>query len=530
MDPVQGEIVRAPVAESVAGSATRERRHWVKPEPRVVQQPSHLHLEKSAEVRLRLQRRAPVNLRHHFLRAAVRFSVLLVADLASFGLMREVVRAVRDYALVGDAMAGRLEAMLPPGILNGWQYAGALFVGLLVTGNYGRGDERRSPRRLFLGAALATALPLWMTIWTRGLGSALLQYGLVTVLVWIGLVLERRTINRVMAWLRLPERDRMDVLFVGPGAACLEAMGTRAFSAGTDYRPIGFVDTQVAATPGALGRMSDLPTVLAASGAQAVVISGYLTEHQFRDVVDTALAAGCQMLSVPRSVQIAGVHPTTVWRGGQPLVELTAPSLKGWQLTVKRAVDIVGAAVGLIVAAPLILVVAVAIKLDSRGGVLFSQERVGFGGGCFRMLKFRTMRRGADGEKAALAHLNHTGDPRLFKIPNDPRVTRLGAWLRRWSLDELPQLWSVLVGDMSLIGPRPFFEADLAMYEDRHFRRLGAKPGITGLWQVKGRSAVVDFEEVVRFDREYIEGWSLWLDLQILALTIPAVMRRTGAY
>ena len=530
MDPVPGEVVREVAGESAAGTATREHRHWARPGPRVLHDASPLRLEKPAEVRLQLQRRAPVNLRHHFRRAVARLVVLVVADLASFGLMRELVRAVRESAALGDAVAGRAYALLPPGILNGWQYAAALFVGLVVTGNYGQGDQRRDPRRLFLGAALATALPLWMTIWSRGLELALVQYALATLLVWAGLLLERRTINRMVACVWPPERDRMDVLFVGPGADCVEAIRTPVFSTGTDYRPIGFVDTQVPATPGALGRMNDLPRVLAASAARAVVISGYLTEQQFRDVVDTALAAGCQMLSVPRSVQIAGVHPTTVWRRGQPLVELTAPSLQGWQLSVKRAVDVVGAALGLIVAAPLILLIAVAIKLDSPGDVLFSQERVGFGGGRFRMLKFRTMRRGADGEKAAVAHLNHTGDPRLFKIPNDPRVTRLGGWLRRWSLDELPQLWSVLVGDMSLIGPRPFFEADLATYEDHHFRRLGAKPGITGLWQVKGRSAVVDFEEVVRLDREYIEDWSLWLDLQILALTMPAVLRRTGAF
>ena len=152
--------MREAAGEMGARTATRERLHWVRPAPRVVQEPSHLHVEKPAEVRMRLQRRAPANLRHHFLRAVVRFTVLLVADLASFGLMRELVRAVRNYALVGDAMAGRLEALLPPGILNGWQYAAALFVGLLVTGNYGRGDQRRNPRRLFLGAALATALPL----------------------------------------------------------------------------------------------------------------------------------------------------------------------------------------------------------------------------------------------------------------------------------------------------------------------------------------------------------------------------------
>jgi lipopolysaccharide/colanic/teichoic acid biosynthesis glycosyltransferase len=168
--------------------------------------------------------------------------------------------------------------------------------------------------------------------------------------------------------------------------------------------------------------------------------------------------------------------------------------------------------------------------MDSRGAIFFAQQRAGLGGRAFRMWKFRTMRNGADAEKHGLAHLNHTGDPRLFKIPNDPRVTRPGRWLRRWSLDELPQLWNVLVGDMSLIGPRPFFEADFVSYEDRHFHRLGAKPGITGLWQVKGRSAVVDFEEVVRLDREYIENWSLWLDLEILAATIPAVLRRTGAF
>jgi lipopolysaccharide/colanic/teichoic acid biosynthesis glycosyltransferase len=146
------------------------------------------------------------------------------------------------------------------------------------------------------------------------------------------------------------------------------------------------------------------------------------------------------------------------------------------------------------------------------------------------MLKFRTMREGADQEKAALAHLNHTGDPRLFKIPDDPRVTRLGRHLRRWSLDELPQLWNVFRGDMSLVGPRPFFESDLAGYAEHHFVRLRVKPGITGLWQVSGRSAVVDFEEVVRLDREYVSRWSLWLDLKILALTIPAVVRKVGAY
>jgi len=539
METVPGEVMREAAGEMGARTSVRERRHWVRPEPRLVQEPSQLHREKPAEVRLRLQRRAPANLRHHFLRAVVRFTVLLVADLASFGLMRELVRAVRNYALVGDAMAGRLEAMLPPGILNGWQYAAALFVGLVVTGNYGRGDQRRNPRRLFLGAALATALPLWMTIWTRGLELALVQYGLVTVLVWIGLVLDRRTINQVMAWVRPPERDRMDVLFVGPGAECLAAMRTPAFSAGTEYGPIGFVDTQEPPKPGALGHLRDLPTVLAASGAQAVVISGYLSEQQFSEVVDTSLAGGCQVLSVPRSVQIAGVHPTTVWRGGQALVELTAPSLKGWQLLLKRLVDLTGSVVGLVVAAPLIGLIAVAIKLDSPGPVFFRQERIGTGGRRFRVWKFRTMRNGApdaahrelirkmfNGQEAEAGHGNGNGKP-VYKLVNDDRVTRVGRWLRRTSLDEVPQLFNVVRGEMSLVGPRPPLVYEFEAYDHWQFDRLTVSPGITGLWQVSGRN-LLTYHQMCELDLEYVRRWSLWLDLKILFKTVPVVLFNSG--
>jgi lipopolysaccharide/colanic/teichoic acid biosynthesis glycosyltransferase len=200
------------------------------------------------------------------------------------------------------------------------------------------------------------------------------------------------------------------------------------------------------------------------------------------------------------------------------------------QLMIKRVVDIVGASIGLLLLSPVFLLLALLIKLDSRGPILFQQQRVGLGGRVFGMFKFRTMSQDAEEKKADLAHLNQTGDPRLFKIPNDPRITRVGAWLRRWSLDEFPQLLNVFLGDMSLVGPRPFFPEDLAQYEAHHFDRLGASPGMTGLWQVSGRSAVGDFEEVVRLDREYIEKWSLALDLRILTLTIPAVFRRTGAY
>jgi lipopolysaccharide/colanic/teichoic acid biosynthesis glycosyltransferase len=207
-----------------------------------------------------------------------------------------------------------------------------------------------------------------------------------------------------------------------------------------------------------------------------------------------------------------------------------SPALPPGDRAAKRTLDLLCACVAGLLTAPLWIAIALLLRLDSTGPVIFSQYRAGLAGRRFRMLKFRTMHDGADGAKHALHHLNQTGDPRLFKIPQDPRVTRLGAFLRRWSLDELPQLWNVLRGDMSIVGPRPFFESDLEDYEAHHFRRLAVKPGITGLWQINGRSDVVNFEEVVRFDREYIERWSIVLDVRIIARTIPTVLRRQGAY
>jgi lipopolysaccharide/colanic/teichoic acid biosynthesis glycosyltransferase len=218
------------------------------------------------------------------------------------------------------------------------------------------------------------------------------------------------------------------------------------------------------------------------------------------------------------------------WREHERSLEATLPALDRRQARVKRCMDILGAALGLTVLSPVLAVLAIFVRLDSRGPILFAQTRVGLGGRPFRMFKLRTMRDGAEDEKASLAHLNHTDDLRLFKIPGDPRVTRFGQVMRRWSLDELPQLYNVLVGEMSLVGPRPFFESDLDDYEAHHFRRLSVPPGLTGLWQVSGRSDVVDFEEVVRLDRHYIEHWSLSLDVRILLRTIPTVVSRRGAY
>ena len=530
--PIVVDPVPSDVAQQQRFPPSGEVLRWRVPpaEPPAPRGAPPLKREKPSDIRLHLQRRAPANLRHHVRRAVIRFAMLVAADMATFALMRALIRAARDGGVFGAGFAHELQVLLPAGYLNGWQFAVALFVGLLVLGNYGPGDRRRDPARLFAASALATALPLWSALWTEGIGVVALQYNLTVGLVWVALVVERLTIDRIAGWIRPAERDALDTLFLGPGEACLRAIQSPAFAAGTEYLPIGFVDTQTPPAPGAVGHISDFPMLLAASGARVMVVCGYLSRAQFQEVLDAALAAGCQVLSVPRTVEIAGVHPNTVWRRGQPLVELTTPSLKGPQLVAKRALDLAGAAIGLIVLSPVLAILALLVKLGSRGPAFFTQDRVGRGGRLFKIFKLRTMVDGAEAKRDNLLAQSVYGDARLFKVPSDPRTTRLGRWLRRTSLDELPQLVNVLKGDMSLVGPRPPLTSEVELYEVHHYARFDVKPGMTGPWQVNGRNQVTDFEWVVALETEYIRSWSLARDLSIMLRTVPVVLRMRGAH
>jgi len=232
---------------------------------------------------------------------------------------------------------------------------------------------------------------------------------------------------------------------------------------------------------------------------------------------------------VPRSIEIAGVEPKLVWRREQPLVELTTPTLRGGQLIVKRFVDVIGASCALILATPVMLIVAALVKLDSAGPVLFRQNRVGRGGRLFKIFKFRTMVAGAEEHRDELLAQSIYPDRRLFKIVGDPRVTRLGVFLRRTSLDELPQLFNVLKGEMSLVGPRPPIPSEVDLYEAHHYARFDVKPGITGPWQVAGRNRITDFEQIVALETRYIREWSLLGDIWMLCRTAVVVLRMQGA-
>ncbi len=194
----------------------------------------------------------------------------------------------------------------------------------------------------------------------------------------------------------------------------------------------------------------------------------------------------------------------------------------------KRAIDVVGALVGLVVLAPLLALIVLAVKLTSRGPALFVQQRCGYGGRLFAFYKFRTMVEDAPDRRAELEHLNEMEGP-IFKIRRDPRITWLGKILRKTSLDELPQLWNVLRGDMSLVGPRPPMPDEVARYNDRQAQRMSVMPGITGLWQVSGRSSLPSFERWLELDLEYARTWSLWLDVRILLKTFVVVVLAKGA-
>ena len=209
------------------------------------------------------------------------------------------------------------------------------------------------------------------------------------------------------------------------------------------------------------------------------------------------------------------------------MIALHTKTRNGWHDIFKRAFDVAFAALGMLIVSPLLLCIAIAIRTTSKGPVLFVQERVGYNGRPFKMFKFRSMIQDAEELKVALLAQNEMSGP-VFKIKNDPRVTPVGRFLRRTSLDELPQLLNVLQGNMSIVGPRPPLPGEVNMYDPKHRKRLSVRPGITCTWQISGRNDV-DFEQWMTMDAEYVDNWSFWLDMIILIKTIPAVLMRRGS-
>jgi exopolysaccharide biosynthesis polyprenyl glycosylphosphotransferase len=246
------------------------------------------------------------------------------------------------------------------------------------------------------------------------------------------------------------------------------------------------------------------------------------------ELVDRCHRHGVRVRVAPSTMEILMDRVEFIPGQALPLFELKPPVFEGIDFAVKRSFDLIGATLLLVLLAPFMTPIALAIRLTSRGPVFYRSLRPGIGARPFRCLKFRTMVHGAEHLQEELEHRNELGGA-LFKIRQDPRVTRVGRFLRRWSLDELPQLFNVLRGQMSLVGPRPLPQRDYDRLEDWHRKRYLVLPGMTGLWQVSGRSEL-DFDELVRLDFLYLERWSVFLDLSIMLKTVPAVVRARGAW
>ncbi|NJK82336.1 MAG: sugar transferase, partial [Chloroflexaceae bacterium] len=300
------------------------------------------------------------------------------------------------------------------------------------------------------------------------------------------------------------------------------------------YRLVGYLEDALDLPPPApaakrLGTIDDLQRVVRTQNIHQVIIAlPFWQSAHMSDLVETCRSLGISFRIAPDLNTLSLDRVDVMQISGVPLLEFKEVSIQGWNLAIKRALD-----VGLVLAAtpillPLTLLIALLIRLDSRGPALFRQQRVGRHGKLFTCYKFRTMVVDAEARLLELAALNEADGP-IFKMRKDPRITRIGRFLRRSSLDELPQLWNVLRGEMSLVGPRPALLAEVEQYAFWHRRRLEVTPGLTGLWQVLGRSNTT-FDEMVRLDIYYAEHWSLRMDLRILLQTIPAVLLSRGAY
>jgi exopolysaccharide biosynthesis polyprenyl glycosylphosphotransferase len=385
-----------------------------------------------------------------------------------------------------------------PGRLHAVMSAISTALILTVTISYILGDQRFS--RLWFAAGWAFAV--------------------------MGLFVWRTAAQRLLAWARsaLVPANRAVIVGANPvGRQIAHELADR-------FEVVGYVDNGSDLDDDSewplLGAIARLPHLVHEYSIDEIIITLPIDR---RDQISTVIARGCgRRVNVKLMSDLGDIFPNTCdlhHIAGRPYIGFSPVADVNW---LKRVSDVALTSMGLLIVWPILLVIAVLIRLDSPGPVLYRQQRVGKDGRLFEMLKFRSMYRDADRARAALGAVNEAAGP-MFKIRNDPRVTRVGRILRRTSLDELPQLLNVLRGEMSLVGPRPPIPAEVEQYEPWQLGRLRAVPGMTGLWQVSGRSEV-SFHEMVRLDLHYIRNWSLSLDLEILWRTLPAVFGHRGAY
>jgi exopolysaccharide biosynthesis polyprenyl glycosylphosphotransferase len=399
-------------------------------------------------------------------------------------------------------------------------------------GLYAQREQRAGAGRVVSSLLLVTVITLAFAV---GTGYQHTTFGLyltafvLSVLIITGLRGAYELVTRDM-WRLAGVRRRAVLLGSGERLEDLRrALGQGR--GGIDYEFLGAVtdDAGEGRVLPLLGGIRELPLVLERLHPDELIVSGVdVRDKDLLDLVEHANRAGVKVRVAPTTMDLLTQRVEYVAGQGVPLFELRPPVFAGLDWATKRVFDVVVSAGIVLVATPLWLLTALAVKLGSPGPVFYRDQRVGLGEREFGMFKFRSMYTDAGARQAGLEGANEASGP-LFKIKDDPRVTRVGRFLRRYSIDELPQILNVLRGEMSLVGPRPLPLRDYVMLEDWHRKRYLVLPGMTGLWQVSGRIELT-FDDLVRLDFYYLENWSIWLDISILAKTLPAVLARRGAY
>lgn len=318
------------------------------------------------------------------------------------------------------------------------------------------------------------------------------------------------------------------ILIMGSGPASQMYLDKIRENPQLGYKVIGYLAPgRNGLTMPYLGDYSRIEQVIKSQVIDLVVITEALNHEGIRTSLELLDTVGKTVAFVLDDAAIRIHKSRPVDFGGLPMVAYDAYPRHPAHELAKRFIDIIVSSVGLIILGPVLLILALAVKITSRGPVVFAQDRIGFNGRVFKMYKFRSMVTNAEELKEQLSHLNEMSGP-VFKIKNDPRVTAVGRFIRRTSLDELPQLLNVLKGDMSLVGPRPPLPGEVKTYDCKYRKRLAVKPGITCTWQISGRNEV-NFEKWMEMDADYVDHWSLWLDMEILVKTLPAVLLKRGA-
>jgi exopolysaccharide biosynthesis polyprenyl glycosylphosphotransferase len=460
--------------------------------------------------------------------------LLLLADLIGLFVAYVIAIELAPPASTGDRVAPVWEVLLFVATLPLWVLL------LRIYGLYDRDEERTDHSTVddVVGVVQVVTLGTWsFLVLTHLTGLPYPNLGRLVVfwLLAIALVPLLRAASRAIG--RRQSSYIQNVIIVGSGYVA--RMLAEKIEKHSEYglRVVGFVDRDdrgLAAngkTP-FIGTTDGLPALVREYGVQRVAIAFSTDSHdQTLRVIRSMQDTDVQIDIVPRMFEVLGTNVQLHTIEGLPLVGLPSTHLSGSSRFLKRSLDLTASLLGLVLLSPLFFASAIAIKLDSRGPIFFRQVRMGSGNRPFRVFKFRTMGVDAEDRKPDVAHLNmhNGGDSRMFKVPDDPRVTRVGRFLRRWRIDELPQLINVLSGRMSLVGPRP-----LILDEDQHVaawarRRLDLKPGMTGLWQVLGASDI-PFDEMTKLDYLYVTNWSLREDLRLIMLTLPALARARAAY